>query len=179
MAMYSVDICLSGGSKSLHEAALEFLAKVKTQFPRNFRDAKVLELGSLNINGSPRPFFEDCCYVGVDWREGPDVDLVAFASDLKYPDEMFDTVVSTEMFEHDCFAKVSFVNALRMLKKGGLFVFTCANGKRKPHEIRAGFGGYYKGVTKFQVIEWLLNYGQFSKFCLEEEGEDLRGWVVK
>ena len=39
---------------------------------------KVLEIGSLDINGSVRPLFEDAeYYLGIDMQEGPGVDLVA------------------------------------------------------------------------------------------------------
>lgn len=163
----------------MHKAVLEFFREVKTHFPEKFVRPKVLELGSYDVNGSPRRFFENPEYVGVDWREGPLVDVVGFAHELGYPDETFSVVVSTEMFEHDCYAELSFTAALRMLKKDGLFVFTCANEKRVPHELCCGVDNYYRGVRKIDVLAWLLNFGEFSEFYICEGGEDLRGWILK
>ena len=163
----------------MHDGVLIFVNEVKNRFPNKFTGVRVLELGSLDINGSVRTFFDFCEYVGVDWRKGPSVDIVNFAHELDYPNETFDTVISTEMFEHDKFAELSFINGLRMLKKGGLFVFTCANPNRLPHLIEAGVSGYYRGLSKFHVIAWLLEYRDFSELYLQETDVDLRGWIVK
>jgi hypothetical protein len=40
-----------------HQQQLDFVASVKAQFPEYFSQAKVLEVGSLDINGSVRQFF--------------------------------------------------------------------------------------------------------------------------
>lgn len=164
---------------NVHQAVLDFLTEVKAKVPENFISVKVFELGSLDVNGTPRRFFENCDYIGVDWRPGPCVDIVKFVHELDFPNEAFDTIISTEMLEHDRWAKLSFVNALRMLKKPGLFVFTCANEKRAPHEIEAGFRGHYQGISKIQILTWILISREFSAFYLEEVGEDLRGWIKK
>ncbi len=60
-----------------HQAQLDFVAGLRHKFPEYFIRKSVLEIGSLNINGSIRPFFEQCTYVGVDLGEGADVDVVA------------------------------------------------------------------------------------------------------
>ena len=161
----------------MHQAVVEYLERVKERFPEHFANAKVLELGSLDVNGSPRPFFSDCEYLGVDWRPGPCVDVVAFAHELTFPSESLDTVISTEMFEHDRFAKHSFLNALRMLKPNGLFVFTCANKKRAQHEVTSGLNGHYKGISKQELMSWLRLSGCKCRFEVESAGEDLRGWI--
>lgn len=74
--------------------------QVKARSPR----APVLEVGSLDINGSVRPLFPKP-YVGLDMREGRGVDVMAdIVHDGWYrasPDgERFNTVVSTETLEH-------------------------------------------------------------------------------
>jgi hypothetical protein len=49
-----------------HFEQLEFLAEVKNIFPDYFEKKKVLEIGSLNINGTVRDFFDNCNFIGLD-----------------------------------------------------------------------------------------------------------------
>ena len=66
---------------------------------------RVLELGSLNVNGTARDAFTNAGeYVGVDLREGPGVDVVGEASKLRHLFPYytrFDCIVATSFFEHD------------------------------------------------------------------------------
>ena len=85
-----------------HQQQLSFVASVKDQFPEYFSQTKVLEVGSLNINGSVRQFFQNPDeYIGCDLGEGPGVDIVCRGHELPYPDGAFDVVISCECFEHD------------------------------------------------------------------------------
>jgi SAM-dependent methyltransferase len=116
-----------------HEAQNKFFRKVKEAYPDNFVWKNVLEVGSLDINGSVRDMFSSCNYVGVDIGNGPGVDLVCSGHELAFPDNSFDTVVSAECFEHNPFWRETFVNMSRMLKSDGLFAFTCAGEGRPEH----------------------------------------------
>src|SRR5262245_45993460 len=118
----------------MHDEVRDFLRRLKSAVPERFRHAKVLEVGSYDVNGSPREFFEDCNYTGCDWRPGPGVDLVAFAHQLTFPDQSFDVVVSTECLEHDPHWRETIVAMRRMLKEDGLLIVTAAAFERKPHE---------------------------------------------
>jgi SAM-dependent methyltransferase len=87
----------------------------------------VLEVGSLDVNGSVRPLFTGVAsYLGVDALDGAGVDLVLDAHQLtsKFEKASFDVVVSTEMLEHDS----EFWNSLAMmgevLKPGGHLLLT-------------------------------------------------------
>ncbi len=60
---------------------------------------KVLEVGSLNINGTVRDAITCESYLGVDKIAGPDVDLVI--SDITDITETFDAVICCEVLEHD------------------------------------------------------------------------------
>lgn len=116
-----------------HNAQAVFFKQVRKTFPDHFKWKNVLEVGSLDINGSVRPLFENCNYIGVDVGEGPGVDLVCFGEDLKFPDKSFDITVSSECFEHAEGWKDIFRNMKRMTKEGGLIVFTCAGEGRPEH----------------------------------------------
>lgn len=65
----------------------------------------VIEVGSMDVNGSVRPLFESYKpkrYLGVDISPGPGVDVVCNAEKLLdvFEPNSFDLVISTEMLEH-------------------------------------------------------------------------------
>src|SRR5574343_253554 len=119
-----------------HLEQRNFCIKVKEQFPEFFKNKRVLDIGSLDINGSNRDLFEDCDYIGLDVGEGKNVDVVSVGHLYDAPDNFFDTIISTEVFEHDMFYSETITNIIRMLKPGGLFVFTCAAPGRPEHGTR-------------------------------------------
>ena len=59
-----------------HPQQMFFIGNVARHMVPYFSETKVLEVGSLNINGSVRQFFSNCDYVGLDISEGRDVDVV-------------------------------------------------------------------------------------------------------
>jgi SAM-dependent methyltransferase len=119
-----------------HYSQIEFIKKVKQVFPEFFRDKKVLEVGSWDVNGSVRRFFTNCDYLGVDVAEGPGVDLVCEGQNLEKPSNYFDVVISCECFEHNPFWLETFVNMIRMLKPHGLCIVSCATTGRGEHGTR-------------------------------------------
>lgn len=116
-----------------HPEQKNFCQSVKKNFPQYFTDTFVLDIGSLDINGNNRELFEYPIYLGLDVAPGRNVDLICKASDLQLPKETFDVIISTECFEHDKYYEDSLKNACRMLKPGGLLLFTCATIGRPEH----------------------------------------------
>lgn len=170
-----------------------FLEKVKNSYPNYFIGKKVLDVGSLDINGSNKSLFINCEYTGIDVAEGKNVDLVTPAHKLDSPDETFDVVISSECFEHDMFYQESLLNIFRVLKKGGLFLFTCATTGRPEHGTRRtspqdapllqGMGewqDYYKNLEETDVIE-VLDMSLFlrHKFEIGYQTCDLYFWGIK
>lgn len=86
-------------------------------------EAKTLEVGSRDINGSVRDHFAGE-YVGVDMSDGPGVDIVASSHALPFPDRSFDCVVCTEMLEHDVEPWRTVVEIARVLRPGGHLLLT-------------------------------------------------------
>ena len=73
--------------------------------PEDLRGKRVIEVGSLDVNGSLRPILESwqpASYLGVDVSAGPGVDLVCPCEELvaRLGPEGYDVVISTEMLEH-------------------------------------------------------------------------------
>lgn len=158
-----------------HKEQLQFVASIKEKYPLKFRNAKVLEVGSLDINGSVRQFFTSCTYIGIDVGEGAGVDVVAEGQDYTGKTNSFDTIISCECFEHNPHWIETFNNMIRMTKKGGLIVMTCATTGRKEHgttrtsaadsPLTIGKGwDYYKNLTE----EDFRNAIDFTKFATFE-----------
>lgn len=104
-----------------------------TYLPNFFAGRKVLEVGSLNINGSVRDFFRDCEYIGLDVAPGRNVDIVCEGQKYDAPDSSFDVVISCEVMEHNPYWLETFQNMVRVCKPGGLIVMTCATIGRPEH----------------------------------------------
>jgi SAM-dependent methyltransferase len=116
-----------------HYQQLKFVELAKQQFPEFFSGKRVIEIGSWDVNGSVRSYFENCEYVGVDIAEGNGVDLVCPGQDVNLPDQTFDVTVSCECFEHNPYWKETFINMCRMLKPASLCLVSCATTGRREH----------------------------------------------
>lgn len=82
----------------------EILEVVKEWVAGPLLDAKmVLEVGSYDVNGSPRAYFPNADYTGIDMRDGPGVDEVMNAHHLSdvFGWTTFDLVLCFETLEHD------------------------------------------------------------------------------
>jgi SAM-dependent methyltransferase len=121
----------------MHKEQINYLDKVKNRFPEAFKNRKVLDIGSFNVNGNEKPWFENCDFIGLDVGPGPGVDVVCPANEYNEPDNTFDTIISCECWEHNPFYKESILNAIRMLKSGGYFIFTCATTGRPVHGTKS------------------------------------------
>jgi SAM-dependent methyltransferase len=160
----------------MHEQAKRFTEFVKRVLPEFFTNKKVLDVGSGDINGNNRFLFENCSYEGNDVYPARNVTVVSKTSALTFEDETFDTICSTECFEHDPEYKESLQKIVNMLKPGGLFFFTCASTGRPEHGTRRttprdsygtignveGWTDYYKNLT-LQDLDSAINLDKTFK----------------
>ena len=137
-----------------HQAQRDFILRVQKEHPDAFTDVSVLDIGSLNINGTLRDFFPGCEYLGVDVGEGRGVDLVMDGADLDFPDGTFDITVSAECFEHNPRWAETLDNMHRMSNR--YVLFTCASTGRAEHGTTRSTPGaspftldwnYYRNLT--------------------------------
>jgi SAM-dependent methyltransferase len=182
-----------------HQQQRDFIAKVKSFFPEFFDGGlRVLEVGSLNINGTVRDFFGprkgNGCYIGIDIIDGKDVDIVCAGKDYGtagHDDGQtmpFDFTISTECFEHDKDWVLTFDNMWQLTKPGGLIVFTCASEGRHEHgttrtspQDSPATTDYYKNLTEKDFKEVCDFNEAFSKYAFEYNPVtcDLYFWGVK
>lgn len=120
----------------MHDQAKNFTIFVKQNFQDYFKQKRVLDVGSGDINGNNRFLFEDCEYDGNDVIQAKNVTIVSKTKNLPFSEHTFDTIISTECFEHDPEYKESLQKIYSMLKPGGLFCFTCASTGRPEHGTR-------------------------------------------
>lgn len=175
-----------------HQAQMRFVMQTMGRFPDAFIENHVLEVGSLNINGSVRGFFfNPQSYIGCDVGHGPGVDVVCPGEDLTYPDNKFDTSITTECFEHNPNWVDTFRNMHRMTRPGGLIVMTCASEGRPEHGTTRSDRGsspltvangqeYYKNLTEKDFTENFDLLTMFSDYSFEYEpyAFDLYFWGV-
>jgi SAM-dependent methyltransferase len=114
----------------------EFIEIVKRYLPVYFAGTRVIEMGSLDINGSARLHFEGACYVGVDVGPGPSVDIVAPGQLFDGPSGSYDCALSANCFEHNPYWLETFINMLRLVREDGLVLFTCASTGYREHGTR-------------------------------------------
>lgn len=110
----------------------------------------VLELGSLDVNGSVRPLLASAdSYHGIDLVDGPGVDEVADAATWR-TGRRFDVVVCAEVLEHAPQWTDLLTNAWSLLAPGGWLLVTCATEGRTPHSAVDGLdvrpGEHYANV---------------------------------
>jgi predicted O-methyltransferase YrrM len=89
----------------------------------------VLEVGSLDVNGSLREVVEPLGpkrYLGVDVRPGPGVDEICAAERLveRFGPESFDVVLATDVLEHVADWKAAIGSMKRVLRPGGVTLLT-------------------------------------------------------
>lgn len=170
----------------MHNEPYALTKVLSEQFPYYFNYKRILEVGSLDINGSVRQFFHNCQYIGLDVGEGKGVDVICPIEDY-HSEEKFDVVISTEMLEHAVNWKPAIQSMLDNLKSGGILIFTCAGPTRQEHgtsRTTAGDSPYTNDYYENRTIEDLRSVWKEELFegsnCYYLRGEaDLLFWGVK
>lgn len=119
-----------------HMQQNRFITFVREVYPSLFKQRRCLEVGSLDINGSARQFFEACDYIGIDVMHGKGVDVAAKGQDFPSPANAFDTVISCECMEHNPDYEKTWLNMIRVMRPDGLMIMTCATLGRQQHGTR-------------------------------------------
>jgi len=180
----------------MHAQPFWFFERTRSKYPDHFNNKRVLEVGALDtinyhnknvIDWRLKSLFNNCDYTSTDLELGPNVDLACETHNLNFPDETFDTIISSECFEHDMFWQFSIKNIIRMLKPGGLFTFSTAttgrpihgtefsgeNNHSSPFTIKRGkmWANFYKNFEPHDF----LTIEEFSKFRYLEFEKSILG----
>lgn len=158
----------------MHPQAYRWLGDTLSALPT---PSRVIELGSRDINGTPRPLVNGTVYVGVDSREGAGVDVVADAATFA-PEAPADVVLCCEVLEHAEQPQAIVANAVRCAKPGGHVLITCATTGRRAHSGWDGLGlrpgEHYRNIDADQLKGWLEAAGAgIREMTLHPERGDL------
>lgn len=118
----------------MHQSSMEAMTRFVAEDLADRRGSalRVLDVGSMDVNGSYRTLFDDPAwsYTGLDAEPGNGVDLV-----LPKPYDWsavrtrsYDVVVSGQAFEHIEFPWVTMLEVARILRPGGLVCLLVPSG---------------------------------------------------
>lgn len=151
----------------MHKANSIFWKYVSQEFPTYFNE-NILEFGSYNINGTIKDFFKNYKkYVGIDWRSGPDVDVVGLAHVVKF-DFQVKAVLSASMLEHDPYWEKSLENMINHLQPNGILVLTWGAARNPQHCLVEAPDGNFHCLKVETVINYLRNKNLFIHTSIYE-----------
>lgn len=161
----------------MHRECMEFMSQLRT------RDAiSIIEIGSRDVNGTPRGLFPNADYIGLDVRPGPCVDMVVDGGQYS-PEHTVDMVICTEVLEHTQNWRELIQHAASWLKYGGILLVTCAGPGREPHsavdgEHRLLHGEHYDNVSPEDLAATAVESGLSVRLC-QLVGTDTQMYAVK
>ena len=146
----------------MHQSSLENMKKFREKYLRGREGQRLLvfDLGSFDINGSYKPFFDEpgWTYRGLDLQHGPNVDVV-----LRDPyifkgigSGTADVFISGQAFEHIEFFWLSMLEIGRVLKTGGICCIIAPSGgyeHRYPVDCWRFYADGFVALCKFARLE--------------------------
>lgn len=176
----------------MHKYIRDFITHVSALYPPSFTGKKVLDVGSLDVNGTNREHFRDCVYFGLDLAPGKNVDYVSPCHEFRvFPDNYFDVIISTDMLEHDQHWHKSMCHMVDLLHPGGLWVWTAAGPYRATHGVIGAdpsasplTNDYYRNIETGMVRNTINLDSVFREYCIQERhfhgwGTDIQFWGIK
>jgi SAM-dependent methyltransferase len=150
---------------------LAFLREVKAKIGQPKR---ILEVGSLNVNGSAREVFQEGAevYQGIDLVEGEGVDLVMDIKDYNSNYHDFDLIICCETLEHDPTFWLSVEKMKKLLKPGGWLIITTPGFHFGEHKYPRDYyrfmmdtyqDVFFKGMRNFYIEEFSSYGGEAGK----------------
>ena len=147
-------------------SVIEFF--VESIKPIEFKDKKILEIGSKYVNGSIRPIIEKFLhpnkYVGIDIEYGKYVDLIISAEKISeyFGEESFDVVIATELLEHVKDWRAVIENIKKVVKKGG-YIYITTRSKGFPYH------GYPHDYWRFEIEDIYKIFSDFEIVYLRKD----------
>jgi SAM-dependent methyltransferase len=145
----------------MHASAYEHSRKFVERYllPRASQGLEVLEVGSLDVNGSVRDFApEGANWVGIDLEAGPGVDIVVdIPLSIPFPDNHFDFAIASSVFEHDSFFWSTLQEMARVVKSDG-YIFITAPSNGVVHRYPFDSYRFYPDAGN-SFVSWLVSQG--------------------
>lgn len=154
----------SDEERTMHESSYRHMAELVERYLASLQnmELRILDIGSFDINGSYRPLFQNANwdYKGADLTAGPNVDIIL-------PDpyswrnirtHSFDMIISGQTFEHIEFFWLTWIEAIRVLKPGGLiFLIAPSQGPEHRHPVDCWrfYPDGFRALAKYGGLELL------------------------
>jgi hypothetical protein len=141
----------------MHQSSIRHVADLLSRYA--VRAGTVVDIGSMDVNGTYRHLFPECRYIGIDMEPGPGVDIVA-SEPYRYPlsSSTADLVVSGQAFEHMEFFWLGWLDMCRIVKRGGL-IFLLAPSRGPEHRYPVDCWRFYpdgfRALAKWAGVELL------------------------
>ena len=103
----------------MHESSMNLMKNFVNNFLDINKELKIVDIGSLDINGSYKSLFENenWEYIGLDIEEGKNVNIVLEnENELPFDNDSIDVVISGQAFEHMEFPWIVIKEISRILK---------------------------------------------------------------
>lgn len=167
----------------MHESSMEGMANFVATHLANRRGQAltVLDIGSMNFNGSYRALFDvpGWTYTGLDMAAGPGVDLVL---DSPYnwggvSSNAYDVVISGQAFEHIEFPWVTILEVARVLRPGGLVCIVVPSAgfeHRYPVDCWRFYPDGVRALARWADLD--VNSAQTSWNPVREYSDGSAGW---
>lgn len=164
----------------MHQTAYKNAEKFFNQYcSHNIENLCVLDIGSLDINGSLRELFSKAkVYTGLDQCEGKNVDVIGSSHDIPLQSNSYDIILSSSCFEHDDMFWVSFLEYCRVVKENGyIYIQAPSNGPYHAHPVDNW--RFYK--DSWQALEKWSKYNklkiQLIESYIDTQPDKSGGWL--
>ena len=119
----------------MHLSSMKNMKEFRDKYLTGKFNLRVLDVGSMDVNGSYRGLFEKHDYVGLDMKPGKGVDVVGWDG---VKANSFDVVISGQAFEHIRYDLAAMKKVARALKAGAYccIIAPSAGQKHAPPDYR-------------------------------------------
>lgn len=162
----------------------KFLLRREIQKVSSYIQGKTLDIGAGNYDRYSELFSNATEYLRMDTKGA---DIVGSIYDIPFGEETFDSLVSTQVFEHLAYPQKGAAEMYRVLKKGGYALVTVPQWNElheEPHDYfrytrygietlfaEAGFtivtmsqlGGYYSNVAQMRIRFAVDTYNLYTR----------------
>ena len=171
----------------MHKSSLDKMSWFVNEYLVDYKGVNrdILDLGSYDVNGSYRAFFDDAAwhYQGVDMEAGKNVDIVLrhpyFWQEIKSKSK--DVIISGQAFEHVEFFWVLIDEMARALKPGGLIcIIAPSRGyeHRYPVDCWRFYPDAFRALARYAGLELLHVDTQWENKGYTEDDSDAWGDTI-
>ena len=125
----------------MHQSSLRHVQDLLSRYATDV--GTVVDIGSMDVNGTYRRLFPAWRYIGIDMEAGPGVDIVVHKP-YRYPISSCsaDLVICGQSFEHMEFFWLTWLEMCRIVRPGGL-IFLLAPSRGPEHRYPVDCWRFY------------------------------------